>query len=48
MIKWMDAAVEWVQSDGAVKFPGIRKPACRADVARQGVYLQAHEGKTVI
>lgn len=27
MIKWMDAAVEWVQSDGAVKFPEIRKPA---------------------
>lgn len=27
MIKWMDAAVAWVQADGAVRFPGIRKPS---------------------
>lgn len=27
MIKWMDSAVEWIQEDGAVSLPGIRKPA---------------------
>lgn len=27
MIKWMDSAVEWIQEEGAVRLPGIRKPA---------------------
>ena len=27
MIKWMDSAVEWIQKDGAVRLPGIKKPA---------------------
>lgn len=27
MVKWMDAAVEWVQENGAVKFPDVKKPA---------------------
>lgn len=27
MIKWMDSAVEWIQKEGAVRLPGIRKPA---------------------
>lgn len=26
MIKWMDSAVEWIQKDGAVRLPGIKKP----------------------
>lgn len=38
MIKWMDAAVEWVQSDGAVKFPGIRKPAAE-QMSRGKVFI---------
>lgn len=27
MVKWMDAAVEWIQENGAVRFPDIRKPS---------------------
>lgn len=27
MIKWMDSVVEWIQKDGAVRLPGIKKPA---------------------
>ena len=27
MIKWMDEVVEWVQKDGAVAFPGVKKPS---------------------
>lgn len=26
MIKWMDAAVDWVQEKGAVRFPGVTHP----------------------
>lgn len=27
MIQWMDAVVDWVQAEGAVRFPEIKKPA---------------------
>lgn len=27
MIKWMDSVVQWIQKDGAVRLPGITKPA---------------------
>lgn len=27
MIEWMDAVIDWVQAEGAVRFPDIKKPA---------------------
>lgn len=27
MIEWMDSAVEWIQEKGAVRLPGVEKPA---------------------
>lgn len=27
MIEWMDSVVDWVQNEGAVRLPGVRKPA---------------------